>query len=113
MPEWIFQVSSFSRLAIGGLCIADRRPCFQSTGWDHVNRLRYDAGQLRIRGRESVKSGLHHVVGNRNVEIADGDTLEPAQSARDGQVALIAATIGKVRLIDNMILDGAANSSTI
>lgn len=47
------------------------------------------------------------------VEIAEGETLEPADTPQDGQVALIAATIGKVRLIDNMLLDGAVNSSTI
>lgn len=38
------------------------------------------------------------------VEIADGDTLETATSLQQPLVALIAASIGGVRLIDNIIL---------
>jgi pantoate--beta-alanine ligase len=36
--------------------------------------------------------------------IADAETLEPVHEARPGDVALIAAVIGKTRLIDNAIL---------
>jgi pantoate--beta-alanine ligase len=37
-------------------------------------------------------------------EIADGDTLHPATSASKKIVALVAAKVGKTRLIDNVIL---------
>jgi pantoate--beta-alanine ligase len=37
-------------------------------------------------------------------EIADADTLEPVTEAKRGNVALVAAHIGKTRLIDNLIL---------
>jgi pantoate--beta-alanine ligase len=37
-------------------------------------------------------------------EIADPETLEPRTEARRGDVALLAAYIGKTRLIDNLIL---------
>jgi pantothenate synthetase len=38
------------------------------------------------------------------VEVADADTLEPAEPGAPNAVALIAAFQGEVRLIDNMIL---------
>ena len=37
-------------------------------------------------------------------EIADGETLEPVAQVKRGNVALIAAHVGKTRLIDNIIL---------
>lgn len=37
-------------------------------------------------------------------EIADGETLEPKHEAQAGDVALVAAYIGKTRLIDNLVL---------
>jgi pantoate--beta-alanine ligase len=37
-------------------------------------------------------------------EIADAESLEPRSEARRGDVALVAAYIGKTRLIDNLIL---------
>jgi pantoate--beta-alanine ligase len=37
-------------------------------------------------------------------QIADGETLEPVANVQHGSVALIAAHVGKVRLIDNAIL---------
>ncbi len=37
-------------------------------------------------------------------EIADADTLEPATEAKRGNIALLAAHIGKTRLIDNLVL---------
>jgi pantothenate synthetase len=37
-------------------------------------------------------------------EIADAHTLEPVHEASRGNVALLAAYIGKTRLIDNLIL---------
>lgn len=37
-------------------------------------------------------------------EIADADTLEPLHEVRRGNIALLAAHIGKTRLIDNLIL---------
>lgn len=37
-------------------------------------------------------------------EIADGETLMPRSEARRGDVALVAAYIGKTRLIDNLVL---------
>jgi pantoate--beta-alanine ligase len=37
-------------------------------------------------------------------EIADADTLEPVHEAKRGNVALVAAHIGKTRLIDNLTL---------
>ncbi|MGD1017691.1 MAG: pantoate--beta-alanine ligase [Verrucomicrobiia bacterium] len=37
-------------------------------------------------------------------QIVDGETLEPVTTVRHGNVALIAAHMGKVRLIDNAIL---------
>jgi pantoate--beta-alanine ligase len=37
-------------------------------------------------------------------QIVDGETLEPAMKVQHGHVALIAAHVGKVRLIDNAIL---------
>jgi pantoate--beta-alanine ligase len=36
--------------------------------------------------------------------VADGDTLEPAAVARDGAVAMIAARVGRTRLLDNVRL---------
>jgi pantoate--beta-alanine ligase len=38
------------------------------------------------------------------VSIADRDTLEPAQPDSENAIALIAAFMGEVRLIDNMLL---------
>lgn len=40
------------------------------------------------------------------VEIADANSLQPAQSKGQNLVALIAASIGGIRLIDNMLLNG-------
>jgi pantoate--beta-alanine ligase len=40
-------------------------------------------------------------------EIADGDTLRPATSVSKKIVALVAARVGKTRLIDNIILPGS------
>ena len=37
-------------------------------------------------------------------EIADAETLEPATEAKRGNIVLIAAYVGKTRLIDNLIL---------
>jgi pantoate--beta-alanine ligase len=37
-------------------------------------------------------------------EIADGDTLKPANKSTKHFVALVAATVGKTRLIDNVVL---------
>jgi pantoate--beta-alanine ligase len=37
-------------------------------------------------------------------EIADAETLEPVTEIRRGQVALVAAYVGRTRLIDNLIL---------
>lgn len=37
-------------------------------------------------------------------EIADGDTLQPAQPSSQKVVALVAAKVGSIRLIDNVIL---------
>jgi pantoate--beta-alanine ligase len=37
-------------------------------------------------------------------EIADAETLEPAHEVQRGNVALVAAHIGKTRLIDNLVL---------
>ena len=39
------------------------------------------------------------------VEVANSETLEPSENTEEQLVALIAATIGKVRLIDNIILN--------
>ena len=39
--------------------------------------------------------------------LADGQTLEPATTADDDTVAMIAARVGRTRLIDNVILGGA------
>lgn len=39
------------------------------------------------------------------VEIARPDTLEPAETVRAGDVALVAVFVGQTRLIDNAILD--------
>lgn len=39
------------------------------------------------------------------VEIANRDALEPARETQEPLIALIAASIGKVRLIDNMLLN--------
>ncbi|HEY0730957.1 MAG TPA: pantoate--beta-alanine ligase [Chitinophagaceae bacterium] len=39
------------------------------------------------------------------VEVANSETLEPSENTDEHLVALIAATLGKVRLIDNMILN--------
>ncbi|HEX2781877.1 MAG TPA: pantoate--beta-alanine ligase [Gemmatimonadaceae bacterium] len=38
------------------------------------------------------------------VALADGATLEPVESADDATVAMIAARVGKTRLIDNVVL---------
>jgi pantoate--beta-alanine ligase len=35
--------------------------------------------------------------------LADGDTLEPVESVRAGTVAMVAARVGRTRLIDNLI----------
>ncbi|MGD0017564.1 MAG: pantoate--beta-alanine ligase [Verrucomicrobiia bacterium] len=37
-------------------------------------------------------------------EVVDGETLEPVSAVEDGNVALIAAFVGKTRLIDNLAL---------
>ncbi|MVN92181.1 pantoate--beta-alanine ligase [Mucilaginibacter aquatilis] len=37
-------------------------------------------------------------------ELADGNTLKPAQAGSDSIVALVAAQVGKTRLIDNVII---------
>lgn len=37
-------------------------------------------------------------------EIVDANTLEPVTEAKPGRIALVAAHIGKTRLIDNLIL---------
>jgi pantoate--beta-alanine ligase len=36
--------------------------------------------------------------------LADGETLEPVETVRDGAVAMIAARVGRTRLLDNAIL---------
>lgn len=38
------------------------------------------------------------------VAIVDGDTLEPVGTARSGSVVLLAARVGRTRLIDNLVL---------
>jgi pantoate--beta-alanine ligase len=37
-------------------------------------------------------------------QVVDGETLEPVAKVQRGNVALIAVHVGKVRLIDNLIL---------
>jgi pantoate--beta-alanine ligase len=37
-------------------------------------------------------------------QIADAESLEPVDKVRPGNVALIAAHVGKTRLIDNLVL---------
>jgi hypothetical protein len=44
------------------------------------------------------------------VAVANPDTMEPVEGAVTGSVALIAAKVGPVRLIDNLILGPAGAS---
>ena len=36
--------------------------------------------------------------------LTDGETLEPVKTASEGTVAMIAARVGRTRLLDNLIL---------
>ncbi|MGZ5285612.1 MAG: pantoate--beta-alanine ligase [Flavisolibacter sp.] len=58
--------------------------------------------QLKKEGREQLEAGGFEV---DYVEIADANTLLPAQPGNGIPVALVAASIGGIRLIDNLLLN--------
>jgi pantoate--beta-alanine ligase len=60
-----------------------------------------DAGSLRQRMGAVLEAQALKI---DYVELVDAETLEPVAEARRGDVALIAATCGKTRLIDNRVL---------
>ena len=62
---------------------------------DKIAHLKNEAGQM-INAEENVELDYF--------EIADGDTLHPADGHSKNIVALVAARVGKTRLIDNVIL---------
>ncbi|WP_317169274.1 4-phosphopantoate--beta-alanine ligase [Mucilaginibacter humi] len=62
---------------------------------NHIEQLIQDA-QAAINNEPGVKLGYF--------EIVDGDTLHPANKNTKNVVALVAATVGKTRLIDNVII---------
>ncbi len=75
---------------------------FRSLSSIKLDYQRGDFGALKDKAiRDLEKAGFQVDY----VEIADAGTLEPAHSPSQKLVALIAATMGDVRLIDNMLLN--------
>ncbi|MFH1731411.1 MAG: pantoate--beta-alanine ligase [Planctomycetota bacterium] len=70
-------------------------------------RTRFDEGE---RSTEKLKAAMRERIDREPsaridyVEIANPDTLEPADSPEPGDVVLIAVHVGRTRLIDNAIL---------
>jgi pantoate--beta-alanine ligase len=62
---------------------------------NNIEQLTYDA-VVAINNEPDVVLGYF--------EIADGDTLHPADNSTQKFVALVAATVGKTRLIDNVVI---------
>jgi pantoate--beta-alanine ligase len=56
-----------------------------------------------------VRSQLDTQLRLEYLEIADGISLEPRETAAEGDVVLIAARIGATRLIDNIIIGASGN----
>jgi pantoate--beta-alanine ligase len=63
---------------------------------NHITELQNKAAEL-INAEEGVS--LEYF------ELADGDSLEPANQATKNVVALVAARVGKTRLIDNVLIN--------
>lgn len=64
---------------------------------DHIDQLKQEAAAA-ISKMPGVELAYF--------EIADGNTLLPANKNTKNRVALVAATVGKTRLIDNLIISG-------
>ncbi len=63
-----------------------------------------DAEKLRKIIEEEIKK--YPLVKVQYIEVVDPETLKPLKKIEDRAVALVAAFVGKARLIDNMILGG-------
>lgn len=62
---------------------------------------RRSASLSRLIGEELDKAGIDQI---DYIAVANGDTLEEVEYATAGDVALVAARVGRTRLIDNMLL---------
>ncbi|WP_299499969.1 pantoate--beta-alanine ligase [Mucilaginibacter sp.] len=68
-------------------------------------KLNFDSDKINLLKQEAM-STINNVPGVELAyfEIADGDTLLPANEHTKHIIALVAATVGKIRLIDNVII---------
>lgn len=84
---------------------ADRRSALSLSQCLHLARERLRGGETRIAAvREEMLSHLRSFpnVTPDYVVIADPETLQPLERPQQEMVALVAATVGSTRLIDNM-----------
>ena len=61
-----------------------------------------DAHQLEVAGREVL--GAEPGVDVDYFAVTDGETLEPVATAPSGVIVMVAARVGRTRLIDNLVL---------
>ena len=67
----------------------------------------WSQGERAVEGVEGVvraELAMHPGVQVEYIAIADPHTLEPVQAVEDGTVVMLAARVGRTRLIDNVIL---------
>ncbi len=74
----------------------------RTLNWVKANFDRKNIAQLQKKTSELI--GTEPGVELEYFEIADGDTLHPANENTKNPVALVAARVGKTRLIDNVLL---------
>ncbi len=87
------------------LTVDDRRNALilsKTLDWVKQNFARENIAQLKKEAEQMINT--EESVELDYFEIADGDTLHPANEQSKNIVALVAAKVGKTRLIDNVIL---------
>lgn len=97
-----------------GLAMSSRNIHLTSEDRRHALVLSKTLNYIKAKFKKSDIPGLKHEAGQLisaepgveldYFEIADGGTLHPATEASESIVALVAAKVGKTRLIDNVVL---------